>query len=101
MSPSNSFNAISLSSNVILLIMESKFSSFGVYAILPSFSVEIFISLRDRSKVKITFCTIEKNIFCRYKSKCWKTLNYSRDVVFVLNKSFQKNLCKTLKIHRK
>ena len=89
MSPSDS-------SNVISLTMKSKFSSFGVYAISPSLSVEIFISLRDRIKVKIAFCTIERNIFCRYKLKCAKTLNYSKDVVFLI-KVFRKTSLKPLK----
>ena len=96
MSPPHSSNAISLSSNEISLTVESRFSSFGVSASSLSFSVEIFISVRDRIKVKITLCTIERNIFCRHKFKCAKALNYSKDVVF-LTKVFRKTSIKPLK----
>ena len=44
---------------------------------------EMYISLRDRIKLKITFCTIEKNMFYRFKLKCIKKLNFWKDVVFL------------------
>ena len=37
---------------------------------------EMYISLRDRIKLKITFCTIEKNMFYRFKFKCIKKIEF-------------------------
>ena len=84
--------SLSDNSNVISLTMESRFSSFEVSAISPSLSVEIYISLYDRIKVKITFCTRERNIFCRYELKWASTSNYSKDVVSLEQRFSAKSL---------
>ena len=78
MTPSDSSNAISLSSNVISLAMESEFSSLGQDNILYN-RKEYILPLQIKMGKNI-------ELFERCRS---------------FNTGFQKNLCKTIKIHRK